>query len=111
MGSALTSARRKREITAGCDWPARCISVVQVRPLHATTVIVLGLAACHGDILGGGSGGDAAGPDDQTVDPTGCGRVSLDLMREPPTVILLIDQSSSMSLSFGGTSRWSAVYS
>jgi len=41
--------------------------------------------------------------------PESCGDVAVTLERVVPTVVLLIDQSGSMTESFGGTTRWNAV--
>ncbi|HHH10878.1 MAG TPA: VWA domain-containing protein, partial [Sorangium sp.] len=45
----------------------------------------------------GGAGGD-------------CGSVDVSFEPQTPTVVLLIDQSGSMSQGFGGQSRWNVVY-
>jgi hypothetical protein len=95
------------------------------------------LVACNGDDAGGSgtatqtSGGidlsttGSEGSDDAlnptmdttpstTVDPdqqtSGCGTVSVMLESETPTIVLLVDQSSSMTEDFSGLERWDAVY-
>lgn len=53
-------------------------------------------------------------PTSPTVDPdqltSGCGEVTVMLEPIVPTIVLLIDQSGSMTADFGGQDRWSAVY-
>ncbi len=66
------------------------------------------------------SGGEATfdppttGPPVTTVDPdqltSGCGEVTATLEPIVPTIVLLIDQSGSMTQDFGGQERWDAVY-
>jgi len=41
---------------------------------------------------------------------TGCAEVNVDVQRTTPTLILLVDQSSSMTEDFQGQNRWDAVY-
>ena len=41
---------------------------------------------------------------------SGCGEVTVTLEPIIPTIVLLIDQSGSMTTDFGGQDRWSAVY-
>jgi hypothetical protein len=48
-----------------------------------------------------------ANPDDQT---SGCGEVSVTLESITPTIMLLVDQSGSMTTDFNGLERWDAVY-
>lgn len=56
----------------------------------------------------------SAAPPTTTVDPdqqtSGCGEVTVTLEPVIPTIVLLIDQSGSMTAGFGGQDRWSAVY-
>ena len=53
-------------------------------------------------------------PPTTTQDPdvvtSGCGEVTVTLEPVVPTIVLLIDQSGSMTADFGGQDRWSAVY-
>ncbi len=53
-------------------------------------------------------------PPTTTEDPdaltSGCGEVTVMLEPIIPTIVLLIDQSGSMTSDFGGQDRWSAVY-
>jgi hypothetical protein len=60
-------------------------------------------------------GGDECGPDAICVDHgrcvETCAGVQVDLSLLIPTVLLLIDQSGSMSENFGGQTRWEAVES
>lgn len=51
----------------------------------------------------GGTSGDAALPD-------GCAKFDLTFEKQTPTVVLLIDQSGSMSDDFGGSPRWDVVH-
>jgi hypothetical protein len=46
-------------------------------------------------------------PDQQT---SGCGEVSVTLESVTPTIMLLVDQSGSMTTDFSGQERWDAVY-
>ena len=65
-----------------------------------------GAGASSGQFMptgGGGSGGDGAGG--------GCADITLTLAPTIPTVFLLIDQSGSMTESFGGGTRWDVLYS
>jgi hypothetical protein len=63
-----------------------------------------------GDDPGGPSSGiipdEAVGDQEKAI----CARTSVDLEMTTPTVALLVDQSGSMTSSFGNTSRWNAVY-
>lgn len=54
--------------------------------------------------LDGGTGDGGVLPD---AEP--CGTVSVDLQPTIPTVVILIDQSGSMTSDFGGVTRWQAV--
>jgi hypothetical protein len=49
-----------------------------------------------------------AGPDGASAD--GCIKVDVTFEKQTPTVVLLIDQSGSMSDNFGGQSRWAVVH-
>lgn len=53
-------------------------------------------------------------PPTTTEDPdaltSGCGEVTVTLEPVVPTIVLLIDQSGSMTADFGGEERWAAVY-
>lgn len=53
-------------------------------------------------------------PPTTTADPdaltSGCGEVTVTLEPVIPTIVLLIDQSGSMTADFGGQDRWAAVY-
>ncbi|MFH2005088.1 MAG: vWA domain-containing protein [bacterium] len=53
--------------------------------------------------------GDAGTGDSTFPDVPGCGTVTVDLAPVIPTVLLLIDQSGSMTSSFGSVDRWEAV--
>ncbi|MEM6291484.1 MAG: vWA domain-containing protein [Myxococcota bacterium] len=59
-------------------------------------------------------GPPTTGPQTTTVDPdqltSGCGEVTVTLEPVIPTIVLLIDQSGSMTADFGGQERWDAVY-
>ncbi len=50
-----------------------------------------------------GSGGSGAGPD-------GCADVIVNFEKQVPTVMLLIDQSGSMTEAFGNGNRWDVLY-
>lgn len=97
-------------------------------PAMTRTIISLavafGLAACGSPDSGanqdgGGTGGDldpanpppSPFPDNPFPDDGTCGDINAVVDGLIPTVQLLIDQSGSMSQSFGGTDRWGAVYS
>ncbi|MGE0325225.1 MAG: VWA domain-containing protein [Polyangiaceae bacterium] len=64
-----------------------------------------GEAGAGGSSFGGTGGGSSGGTG-------GNGCIDEDVKFEPqtPTVVLLVDQSGSMTDNFGGTDRWSAVY-
>jgi len=54
--------------------------------------------------------GDAGVTNDATFpDAATCGNVTVNLAPVTPTVVVLIDQSGSMTSSFGGQDRWAAV--
>ncbi len=57
---------------------------------------------------GGGSIPTGANPD--TVTSGGCGEVSVVVTPVTPTLVLLVDQSGSMTDDFGGVQRWDALY-
>jgi hypothetical protein len=81
--------------------------------LSLTLAALLPLAsACSSTITGGEPGAEAdAGPDFvPQADAGTCAEVRADLTRTVPTVLLLVDRSGSMDKSFGGDSRWNAVY-
>ncbi len=63
---------------------------------------------------GSGPGPTTGPPPTTTEDPdvltSGCGEVTVMLEPVVPTIVLLIDQSGSMTSDFGGQDRWSAVY-
>lgn len=72
-----------------------------------------------GESSSSGEGGTAAsetsGPPPTTTEnpdglTSGCGEVTVTLEPVVPTIVLLIDQSGSMTADFGGQDRWSAVY-
>jgi hypothetical protein len=48
--------------------------------------------------------------DDPDALTSGCGEVTVTLEPVIPTIVLLIDQSGSMTADFGGDERWAAVY-
>lgn len=52
-----------------------------------------------------GSGRDPDAPNDPD-----CGSVTVDVQRTTPTLVLLVDQSGSMTTDFQGQQRWDAVY-
>lgn len=60
------------------------------------------------------SPGSSGAPPTTTEDPdnltSGCGEVTVTLEPVIPTIVLLIDQSGSMTADFSGQDRWSAVY-
>ncbi len=60
-----------------------------------------------GGILGGGAedGGSSSGGSNGDA----CADLDLTLSKTEPTVVLLVDQSGSMTASFGGETRWSAI--
>jgi hypothetical protein len=60
-----------------------------------------------GDLLSSGAG--ASGPG-SGVGGGSCGTVDVQFAPQIPTVVLLIDQSGSMTANFGGQSRWDVVY-
>jgi len=66
------------------------------------------------DAGGADAGGDASGGATQdgyrSIEAPICAEVTVELSRTIPTVVLLIDQSTSMTSDFGGVSRWQAVY-
>jgi hypothetical protein len=49
---------------------------------------------------------DGAPPADAEI----CARVKVDITKQIPTVMLLVDRSYSMTTTFGNTSRWAAIY-
>lgn len=53
-------------------------------------------------------GGAGVGNNGQGGD--GCGTVNVDFAPQIPTVLLLVDQSGSMTENFGGNSRWNVLY-
>ena len=57
-----------------------------------------------------GDGGGGTGPGDGAVGD-GCINAKITFEKQIPTVVLLIDQSGSMTESFGGGTRWSVVHS
>jgi hypothetical protein len=61
------------------------------------------------DIGGGGASLDSSGgnPDGLT---SGCGEVSVVVTPTTPTLVLLVDQSGSMTEDFDGVERWDALY-
>lgn len=63
-----------------------------------------GSGRCVDQLLGnGGSSGDASFGD-------GCINAEITYEKQIPTVVLLIDQSGSMTESFGGSTRWDVVH-
>jgi hypothetical protein len=60
---------------------------------------------------GAGSGGSGAGSGGDNGDASGCPDVHVTVSKVIPTVELLLDQSGSMTDSFGSTTRWNAMYS
>lgn len=107
------------------------------RILGGSSLVVLAVG-CGGDDGGaGGSEGQSTGivlttatetstgnddfdPNDTEAPPTttnnpevptsGCGEVSVTLESITPTIVLLVDQSGSMTENFGGQDRWDALY-
>lgn len=67
------------------------------------------------DADAGGSGSAGSGPffdvlvGDEDIDEGGCAAVEVTVDQATPTVMLLIDQSGSMTSNFGGRDRWDAV--
>jgi hypothetical protein len=81
-------------------------------PRVAAILLCVPLSACVGTVGG-------ADPDPDLEDPVGdgggggeheCPSVQVELSDVTPTVMFLVDRSGSMTASFGGTSRWNAVY-
>lgn len=78
--------------------------------------LLLALPACSGEITsgGGGDGGVPPGADAGTgaasPDARFCAQVKVELTRTIPDVVLLLDQSGSMTAGFGPTNRWEAMY-
>jgi hypothetical protein len=74
------------------------------------------VAACNGEITGAASGGDGGVgtlPDafpGISSDARVCAAVEIQLEKQVPDVLLLLDQSGSMTAGFGGTDRWHAMY-
>lgn len=70
--------------------------------------------ACSENNSGNGDGGSGDGTsgsgDGTSVDAPVCGYVGVELGETTPTVILLIDGSSTMPDRFGDTTRWNAMY-
>jgi hypothetical protein len=83
--------------------------------LRAVLVIFLAVfGACSESSSGDGDGGSGDGTngsgDGTSGDAPVCGYIDVQLGKTIPTVILLIDGSSSMPTTFGDTTRWDAVY-
>ncbi len=57
----------------------------------------------------GGDHGDVVVPADTTFVGDACADVTVALDRQPATLLLLIDQSQSMTESFGSSTRWDAI--
>jgi hypothetical protein len=97
--------------------------------VRANHLLVAALAApalimgCTGHSPGfawpdGGTDTDADGDTDGDVDTDGdsdtdtdsaCGEVEVEFAMETPTVVLLVDQSGSMTTAFGSSTRWETV--
>ncbi len=86
------------------------------RQLLAGFLLGLSGSACTGEIAATGSGGDGgvgALPDafpGISSDARVCAEVEVQLSKQIPDVLLLLDQSGSMTAGFGGTNRWEAMY-
>ncbi len=76
--------------------------------------IVISGSSSESDASTSTSGTATTDPPDPTEDPdlltSGCGEVTATLEPSIPTIVLLIDQSGSMTSEFGDQDRWSAVY-
>ena len=57
----------------------------------------------------GTEGGDGDGDETGIGDGGGCPVLDVELEPLPPTIVLLVDQSGSMTEDFGGQTRWEAV--
>lgn len=62
------------------------------------------------DTLVGGVGGNTSGSAGGTGEGGSCADITIEFEPVIPTVLLLIDQSGSMSEDFGNDSRWDALY-
>lgn len=70
------------------------------------------------DLTGGDNQDDPLDPEYETsggtVNPeggtSGCGEVQVTVVQETPTLVLLVDQSGSMTSDFNGVDRWDALY-
>jgi hypothetical protein len=58
----------------------------------------------------GGGSADVTGANPDTLTSGGCGEVSVTVTPTTPTLVLLVDQSGSMTDDFGPTDRWQALY-
>lgn len=65
------------------------------------------ICGAHGRCIG--EPGDGGFSDGSDWDAESCGDITVDLELVIPIVVLLIDQSGSMTSNFGGVSRWAAV--
>jgi hypothetical protein len=130
-GEELASGERDASLdgsthAAGCQLPgvdSRCGSSC-TRDLDCGTTLYCGAnGKCRADCVAGSSAGCSAGqacgaqgrcvtdpsPNADAGDP--CPRVEVSVAPLIPTVMLLIDQSGSMTSNFGGQTRWNAVKS
>jgi hypothetical protein len=106
---------------------------MQYTRIASACLLVVGVAGCGGDdgkvssddttsTSGGinlddtgvkldqGNGSIPTGANPDTVTSGGCGEVSVVVTPTTPTLILLVDQSGSMTDDFSGVSRWDALY-
>ncbi len=112
----------------GGDLPLTTTSLPGAAALLSISALLLGGCAkpCVDDGLGqsfcpdqedsagegngtGTDGGDGDGDETGDGDGGGCPVLDVDLEPLPPTIVLLIDQSGSMTEDFGGQMRWEAV--
>jgi hypothetical protein len=98
---------------------------VRKNPLRVAALAALAmLMGCTGHSpgldLGGGTDTDADGDTDGDVDgdtdgdsdtdtDSACGEIEVEFAMETPTVVLLVDQSGSMTTAFGSGDRWTTV--
>ena len=107
-GSPCERENAPAECDVQCDVTADCAAgyYCAAKTCYADCTSNLGCAAgrycnSHGQCV---SGDDIDRPDAMT-----CPNVSINVAPRTPTVVVVIDQSGSMTAGFGGTSRWQAV--
>lgn len=92
--------------TADCAEGAALCSSTQVCNSRGKCVAGNGSGGAGGD----GSGGFFGASSGSGMEADACADVVVKFEKQIPTVMLLIDQSGSMTATFGNTDRWNALY-